>query len=101
MAAIKEAVKAAAKLDVAQGVAPSGQGPHEPSGAHVALAPAQEGQGLQQASQAFRPHGALQVQECAGPVDGVPPARKAGPQSKARRASLSVAAAKSKKKNKP
>ena len=45
-AATKEADKAAAKLAVAQGAAPSGQAPQGSSGAHVTLAPAHGGQGL-------------------------------------------------------
>ena len=77
-AAIKEAANAAAKSTAAQGAALSGQVPQEPSGAHVALAPAQEGQGLQQTSQACRPHCALR--EFAGPAGGVPAAQ--GPEGR-------------------
>ena len=98
-AAIKEAAKAAAKVAVAQGAAPSGQAPQGSLWTHVSLAPAHGGQGLQQASQACSPHSAHQ--EHAGPIDGVPPARKAGPQPKAQGTGPSVVASKAEKKKKP
>ena len=84
LAAIKEAAKAVAKLAGAQGAAPCGQGPQGSQGALVAPPPAWHGQGLQQASKACIPHCAHQGR--VGPADGVPLARKAGPQPKARRA---------------
>ena len=82
LAAIKEAAKAAAETAGAQGPAPCGQSPQGTPGAHEAPTPAQHGQGLQQ--------GALQ--ECRDPADGVPPAGKAGPQPKVRRAVPSAVA---------
>ena len=54
---------------------------------------------MQQAPQSRRPQGALQ--ERAGPAGDGPPARKAGPQPKARGADPSVTAAKAEKKKKP
>ena len=82
LAAIKEAAKAAAETAGAQGPAPCGQSPQGTPGAHEAPTPARHGQGLQQ--------GALQ--ECRDPADGVPPAGKAGPQPKVRRAVPSAVA---------
>ena len=105
-AAIKEAAGAAAQFAVAQRAAPSGQGPRgiylDQLAMAMALAPAHWGKGLQQASKAYRQHGALQ--ECAGPADGVwtqPGA--AGPHLKAQGAGPPVAAAQVVKKstNKP
>ena len=60
-------------------------------GAHEAPTPAQDGQGLQQGV----------PQECKDPADGVPPAGKAGPQPKARRAGPSVVASTAAKKKAP
>ena len=99
LAAIKEAAKAAAKLVGAQGAAPGGQGRQGSLGAHLAPPPAQNGQGSQQASQACAPRSAHQ--ERAGPADGVPLARKAGPQPKAQRASPSVVDSTAAKENTP
>ena len=82
LAAIKEAAKAAAKAAGAQGAAPGGQAPQGTPGAHAAPTTAQDGQGLQQSA----------PQECMDPADGVPPAGKAGPQPKARRAGPSAVA---------
>ena len=84
LAAIKEAAKAAAKTTGAQGAAPCGQAPQGTLGAHEAPTPAhaQDGQGLQQGA----------PQECKDPAEGVPPAGKAGPQPKARRAGPSAVA---------
>ena len=89
LAAIKEAAKAAFKTDGAQGAAPGGQAPQGSLGAQEAPPPAQDGQGLQQGA----------PQGCADPADGVPPAGKAGPQPKARRAGPYAMASTAAKKN--
>ena len=87
----KSVLFTAAKTAGAQGAAPCGQAPQGALGAQEAMAPAQDGQGLQQ--------GALQ--ECRDPTDGVPPARKAGPQPKIQRAAPSAVAATAVKTKKP
>ena len=98
LAAIKEAANTAAKGAVAQGAAPSGQVPRTNLGLMwLSPAPSHEGQGPQQALQAYRPRCALQGH--VGPAGGVPPTRKVGrgPHPKARRAGPSAAAARKKK----